>query len=64
MGFLEELIEKEIKKAARNSAIVLKEILRIGREALDIFIEEFSKDTLKEISGKKKETSKEEEKKS
>jgi hypothetical protein len=62
MGFLEELIEREIKKAAKNSAIFLKEVLRIGKEALDIFIEEFSKDTLREIAGKKKKEEKEEEK--
>lgn len=64
MGFLEELIEKEIRKAAKNSAVILKEIFRIGKEAADVFIEEFSKDTLKDIVGKKEESKKEENKKS
>lgn len=64
MGFLEELIEKEIKKVAKNSAVILKEIFRIGKEVADVFIEEFSKDTLKDIVGKKEESKKEENKKS
>ncbi len=60
---IEELIERELKKAAKDSAHVIKKALKIGKEVASIFLDEFSKELLanevEKRTGKKPKSKKE-----
>lgn len=52
---LDELIEKEAKRFAKEAAKTVKSAMRIGKQMIEIFIDEMSKDMKDELKGKKKE---------
>lgn len=62
---IEELIERELKKTAKDSAHLIKKALKIGKEVASVFLDEFSKELLasevEKRTGKKPKAKKEEE---
>ncbi len=51
---IEEFVERELKKAAKDSAKFMKKAIRIGREVAEIFFNEFSKELMQTELQKRK----------
>lgn len=50
----EEFIERELKKAAKDSAKFMKTAVRIGKEVAEIFFNEFSRELMQTELQKRK----------
>ena len=51
---IEEFVERELKKAAKDSAKFMKKAMRIGKEVAEIFFNEFSKELMQTELQKRK----------
>lgn len=51
---IEEFVERELKKAAKDSAKFMKKAIRIGKEVAEIFFNEFSRELMQTELQKRK----------